>query len=441
MDLRYEHIVTGRTQSLFAGDLRANDSALRNAFKGSRVAIVGAAGSIGSAVVKVLLRFEPAALTLIDLSENNLVELVRDLRSTDGLRLPPEFATLPIGLGSVEFARYFAESRPFDYFLNLSAIKHVRTERDVYCLVRMLDTNVLFLHEFLSRNPYRFKKVFSVSSDKATNPANLMGASKMIMEKALLARSDVQPFSTARFANVAFSDGSLPFGFLQRIAKRQPLSAPSDVRRYFISHQEAGELCVLSCGLGENRDVFFPNLSQGLDEKTFADIARDLLAELGYQPVECASEAEAKWGGEDGRWKMEDGRRRTEVGSWKMEDGVPKAAPISNLQSTNSVRRPWPCYFFKSDTTGEKEFEEFFAQGEQLLLDRFKRVGIVKGMEDGRWKMEDGGLGVAISDFLDFVRKAKADPTITKVDYVREIHKLVPTLQHHETGRNLDQKM
>ena len=439
MDLRYEHIVTGRTESLFAEDIRANADALREALSGQRIAVVGAAGSIGSAVVKTLLRFAPGALTLIDLSENNLVELVRDLRSTDGLRLPPEFATLPIGLGSVEFARYFAESKPFDYFLNLSAIKHVRTERDVYCLLRMVDTNVLFLHEFLSRNPYRFKKVFSVSSDKATNPANLMGASKMIMEKELLARSDVQPFSTARFANVAFSDGSLPFGFLQRIAKRQPLSAPSDVRRYFISHQEAGELCVLSCGLGENRDVFFPNLAQGLDEKTFADIARDLLAELGYQPVECASEAEAKWGVEDGRWEL--GDREVGDGGSKTEDGMPKAAPISNLQSTNFLRKPWPCYFFKSDTTGEKEFEEFFAQGEQLLLDRFKRVGIVKGMEDGRWKMEDGGLGVAISDFLDFVRKAKADPTITKVDYVREIHKLVPTLQHHETGRNLDQKM
>ena len=398
MDLRYEHIATGRAESLFAGDLHASNSALRNAFEGRRIAIVGAAGSIGSAVVKVLLRFDPGALTLIDLSENNLVELVRDLRSTDGLRLPAEFATLPIGLGSVEFGRYFAETRPFDYFLNLSAIKHVRTERDVYCLLRMIDTNVLYLHEFLSRNPYRFKKVFSVSSDKATNPANLMGATKMIMEKALLARSDEQPFSTARFANVAFSDGSLPFGFLQRIAKRQPLSAPHDVRRYFISHQEAGELCVLSCGLGENRDVFFPNLAQGLDEKTFADIARDLLVELGFKPVECPSEAEAK-------------RRAGEL--------------ISHGQ--------WPCYFFKSDTTGEKEFEEFFAQGERLVLDRFKRVGVVQ-----QEKWSDARM---LDEFLEFFRAAKGDPRIEKPQYVREIQKLVPTLQHYETGRNLDQKM
>ena len=457
MDLRYEHIVTGRTESLFAEDIRGNADALREALSGKRIAVVGAAGSIGSAVVKTLLRFAPGALALIDLSENNLVELVRDLRSTDGLRLPAEFSTLPIGLGSVEFARYFAESKPFDYFLNLSAIKHVRTERDVYCLVRMIDTNVLFLHEFLSRNPYRFKKVFSVSSDKATNPANLMGATKMIMEKALLARSDDQPFSTARFANVAFSDGSLPFGFLQRIAKRQPLSAPNDVRRYFISHQEAGELCVLSCALGENRDVLFPHLAQGLDETTFAEIARDLLAELGYRAVECASEEEAKWGKGDGRWEMGEGRRG--AGDRGQESGVrgqetgdrgqgsgdrgqetgdrSQAAdlrsPISNLQSANSPRRPWPCYFFRSDTTGEKEFEEFFAQGERLVLDRFRRVGVVQ--------QEKGADAQALEEFLAFFRAAKGDPRVDKSQYVREIQKLVPTLRHEEKGKNLDQKM
>jgi nucleoside-diphosphate-sugar epimerase len=473
MDLRYEHIITGRTESLFAEDIRANAGALREALGGKRIAVVGAAGSIGSAVTKTLLRFAPGALALIDLSENNLVELVRDLRSTDGLRLPAEFATLPIGLGSVEFGRYFAETKPFDYFLNLSAIKHVRTERDVYCLVRMIDTNVLFLHEFLSRNPYRFKKVFSVSSDKATNPANLMGATKMIMEKALLARSDAQPFSTARFANVAFSDGSLPFGFLQRLAKRQPLSAPSDVRRYFISHQEAGELCVLSCGLGKNRDVFFPNLAQGLDEKTFAEIARALLAELGYKPVECASEEEAKAlsaerqaeGAKrqaEGAEREAEGAKRQAEGAERQAEGAKRQAEGTERQAESGKRQArsggpfappasrlaqlWPCYFFKSDTTGEKEFEEFFAQGERLVLDRFKRVGVVKGgggqrAEGGGRRAEDGGLEVAINDFLGFVRKAKTDPTITKADYVREIQKLVPTLQHHETGRNLDQKM
>jgi len=398
MDLHYEHVVTGRTESLFAEDVRTNEKALREALRGSRVAVVGAAGSIGSAVVRTLLRFGPAALSLIDLSENNLVELVRDLRSTARLRLPADFVTMPTGLGSIEFERYFAEEKPFDYFLNLSAIKHVRSERNIYCLVRMLDTNVLFLHDFLERNPYRFKKVFSVSSDKATNPANLMGATKMVMEKALLARSDVQPFSTARFANVAFSDGSLPFGFLQRLNKRQAISAPKDVRRYFISHQEAGELCVLSCALGRNREVFFPNLKEGRDEKTFAEIARELLRALGYAPVECASEEEAKE---------------------RAPDLIPK--------------KKWPCYFFASDTTGEKEFEEFFAAGEELDWERFKRIGIVE---------QEAPADIhTLNDFLQFARQAKADPRVRKEDYVREILKVVPTLAHNETGKNLDQKM
>jgi FlaA1/EpsC-like NDP-sugar epimerase len=398
MDLRYENLITKRAESLFACDIRENEGALAQTIRAARCAVVGAAGSIGAAVVKTLLRFQPAALSLIDLSENNLVELVRDLRSTDGLRIPTDFVTLPIGLGSVEFERYFAEQPPFDYLLNLSAIKHVRSERNIYCLVRMIDTNVLFLHDFLERNPYRFKKVFSVSSDKATNPANLMGATKMVMERALLARSDVQPFSTARFANVAFSDGSLPFGFLQRLNKRQAISAPKDVRRYFISHQEAGELCVLSFALSHNREVFFPNLIEGRDEKTFAEIAQELLRALGYTTVECASEDEAK-------------------------ERAPVLIP----------KKKWPCYFFASDTTGEKEFEEFFAAGEELDLERFKRIGIVEqgAPTDIR----------TLNEFLQFARQAKTDPKMHKEDYVREILKVVPTLMHHETGMNLDQKM
>jgi len=265
-------------------------------------------------------------------------------------------------------------------------------------LMRMIDTNVLFLHDFLEHNPYRFRKVFSVSSDKAANPANLMGASKMVMEKALLARSEAQPFSTARFANVAFSDGSLPYGFLQRLSKRQPLSAPNDVRRYFISHEEAGQLCVLSCALAGNREIFFPNLAGGRDEKTFAQIALDLLQALGYTPVECSSEEEAR-------------QRAAEL--------IP--------------RKRWPCYFFKSDTTGEKEFEEFFTRGERLDLRRYRRVGVIQ--------QDAAGGGGALAQFLSFARRAKTDPEVAKADYVREILKVVPTLQHEEKGRNLDQKM
>ncbi len=394
----YETLVTRRSVSLFAQTIEEHRSALEDCMSGHRIAVIGAAGSIGAAVVKMLLHFEPKALCLIDLSENNLVELVRDLRSTDGVRLPPEFTTVPIGLGSVEFDRYFADSLPFDYFLNLSAVKHVRSEKNIYCLMRMIDTNVVFLHDFLGDNPYQFRKVFSVSSDKAANPANLMGASKMIMEQILLARADVQPFSTARFANVAFSDGSLPYGFLRRIEKRQPISAPNDVRRYFISHREAGELCVLSCMLGENCDVFFPKLIGGKDEKAFSQIAVDLLATLKYEAVECSSEDEAKA---------------------RAEELIPQ--------------KRWPCYFFKSDTTGEKEYEEFYVEGERLDMDRFRSIGVTK-----RSPLRDTG---PLKEFLEFSRVAKTDPNITKEDYVRAMLRVVPTLHHVETGRSLDQKM
>ena len=394
----YEKIVTRRDRSLFIDDFTVNYRALEEAIRGSRIAVIGAAGSIGAAVVKAMLQFVPKAISLIDLSENNLVELVRDLRSSKGIRVPEDFATLPIGLWTTEFGRYFQDSPRFDYFLNLSAMKHVRSEKNIHCLMRMLDTNVVFLRDFLWHNPYRFQKVFSVSSDKAANPANLMGASKMIMEKVLLVHADEQPFSTARFANVAFSDGSLPYGFLRRIDKRQPISAPNDVRRYFISHQEAGELCVLACMLGENCDVFFPKLTGGKDEKTFSQIAVDLLEALGYEPIECGSEEEAK-----------------------------------DLADELIPQRKWPCYFFKSDTTGEKEYEEFYVEGERLDMDRFQRIGVTK-----RSPLTDTE---PIDAFIRFCRNAKSNPYVTKEDYVQAMLKVVPTLQHAETGRNLDQKM
>jgi len=394
----YEQIVTGRSASFFSKDLQANAASMHDSISDSRVAIIGAAGSIGSSVVKTVLRFKPAAICLIDLSENNLVEVVRDLRSTDGIELPDEFSTLPIGLGTVEFNRYFQDTKPFDYLLNLSAIKHVRSEKDIYCLMRMLDTNAVFLYDFLRQNPYGFRKVFSVSSDKAANPVNMMGASKMVMEKVLMAGSQEQPFSTARFANVAFSDGSLPYGFLQRISKHQPLSAPSDVKRYFISHQEAGELCVLSSILGENRDVFFPKLASDKDEKTFSIIAVELLESLGYEPVECQSEDEAKA---------------------RCEELIPQ--------------KKWPCFFFKSDTTGEKGYEEFYTSQEQIDMGRFENIGVIE-----RVPMPEKE---SLEAFIQFCRQAKTDPNVTKEDYVQAMLKVVPTMHHAETGKNLDSKM
>lgn len=397
MNLTYESLVTGREESLFEDDLQNHSACLRERIRNRRILIIGAAGSIGSSVVRTLLPFEPRALALVDLSENNLVELVRNLRS-DTIGLPAEFDTLPIGLGSEEFARYINETEPFDYLFNLSAIKHVRSEKNIYCLMRMLNTNILYLSDLLATVPYRFQKVFSVSSDKATNPANLMGASKMVMEKVLLANSDQQPFSSARFANVAFSDGSLPHGFLERISQKQPLSAPNDVKRYFISHREAGQLCVLSAITGNNRDVLFPKFKEQLDEKTFADIACDLLHAQGYEPFVCGSEEEAK--------------RR-----------VPELLP----------QKKWPCYFFASDTSGEKGYEEFHTESEKLDLDRYLKIGVI--CRDTLAETDK------LNEFLAFCRSARNDISVTKDDYVRAMQEIVPTLHHVETGKNLDQKM
>lgn len=395
---KYEQLVTGRAESLFTADLRDRSDDLARSLEGTRIAVVGAAGSIGGAVVKTLLRFFPTALVLVDLNENNLVELVRDLRSADGLVIPKDFVTLPVGLGSFELRRFFGDHPPYDYFFNLSALKHVRSERHVYSLMRMVETNILALHEFLESTSYRFRKVFSVSSDKAANPRSLMGATKMIMERVLLLRSDQQPFSTARFANVAFSDGSLPYGFLQRFAKQQPIAAPNDVRRYFISHQEAGELCVLAGALGENRDVFFPKLLVGRDEKTFAEVATIFLKSKGYRPHVCTTE--------------DDARKRI----------VPLLA-----------KNEWPCFFFKSDTTGEKEYEEFFREGETPDLTRFQHIGIIHR------PVEPDPLPV--HEFLTFAKAARKSRTVTKSDYVTALSRVVPDMNHRETGRNLDEKM
>ena len=394
-----EFLATGRRTSMFQPDLDRHAAALRDAFRGRRVAVVGAAGSVGSAVVKQLLHCDPGAVSLLDLNENNLTELVRDLRSTPSCRIPADFTSLPIALGSVEFTRYFRETAPFDVVFNLSAIKHVRSEKNIYSLIRMVDTNVVFPHEFLGSLPYPLRRFFSVSSDKATNPANLMGASKMVMEEVLLLHSGRHPVSSARFANVAFSDGSLPFGFLRRMDKRQPLSAPLDVRRYFISHEEAGQLCLLSAALGENRDVFYPKMEGAETAIPFSEIAQRLLRLRGYEPVLCESEEEAK----------------------------AKAAELL-------PRKQWPCHFFTSDTTGEKDLEEFFDGRDQRDLQRFRTIGVIC--------RDDGGSGAsAVEAFIEFAGRMKRDPRVTKGDIVAAFQKVVPGLVHVETGKNLDQKM
>jgi FlaA1/EpsC-like NDP-sugar epimerase len=388
----------GRDQPLFADDLRVWESPIAEQVRGSSFLVIGGAGSIGQAVVKELFKRHPPRLFVVDISENNMVELVRDLRSSLGY-IEGDFRTLILDCGSREFDVFLRQEGPFDYILNLSALKHVRSERDPYTLMRMIEVNILNTNRTIRRAiEQRTRKYFCVSTDKATNPVNMMGASKRIMELHLMHWSQQIPISTARFANVAFSDGSLLHGFLQRIAKQQPLSAPYDVKRYFITAQESGELCLLSCLLGENRDIFFPKLSERLHLITFAEIARKYLRSLGFEPYQCATEDEAR-------------------------------ARVDEFRASGR----WPCYFFKSDTTGEKDFEEFTTESDVLDLERFQSVGVIKNE-----LLSNGGRLARFSIEIDRMRSTG---TWTKVELVDLFREVIPEFQHMEMNKSLDNRM
>ncbi len=388
----------GRTCSLFDADIiRLNDE-LGNLVRGARFLVIGGSGSIGQAVTREIFKRDPAVLHVVDISENNMVELVRDIRSTIGYG-SGDFRTFSIDCGSREFEAMFSVNGPYDYVFNLSALKHVRSEKDPYTLMRMVDVNVFNTVKTLAMaRDGGAKKYFCVSTDKAANPVNMMGASKRIMEMFLMRESLSQHISMARFANVAFSDGSLLHGFNQRFTKRQPISAPNDVRRYFVTPQESGELCLMSCLLGSNRDIFFPKLSEKLHLISFSEIAVRYLSGLGFEPYECASEDEARGRAEE---------------------------LISNKQ--------WPCYFFKSDTTGEKDFEEFFTDIEDLNMSRFESVGVIRNQPEF-----DAGQ---LDRFMDGVAALRKQPTWTKGDIVELFFEMLPDFAHMETGKYLDQRM
>jgi len=388
----------GRKLPLFDVDISVLDLRLKELVENHSFLVIGAAGSIGQAVTKEIFKRSPLKIHVVDISENNMVELVRDLRSTLGY-IKGEFKTFAIDCGGKEFEALMASEGPYDYVFNLSALKHVRSEKDPYTLMRMLSVNIfntIKTHR-LARD-HGAKKYFCVSTDKAANPVNMMGASKRIMEMFLMRESEKMPVSMARFANVAFSDGSLLHGFNQRFSKRQPISAPSDVRRYFLTPQESGELCLMSGLLGDNREIFFPKLSEKLHLITFSDIAKRYVKEMGYTPYICASEEEAR------------------------DD----ASQIIN-------NKQWPCYFFTSDTTGEKDFEEFYMQGEALDMDLFEGVGVIKNLPDF-----DGNL---LDDFLKGVNQLKVKGNWNKQDIVDLFFDLLPEFCHKETGKYLDQKM
>ena len=390
----------GRDSELFSSDIVSHEDALKIIIQKSRFLIIGGAGTIGQSVTREIFKRDPRILHVVDISENNMVELVRDLRSTEGYG-SGEFKTFAIDCGSLEFEALVNDQGPYDFVFNLSALKHVRSEKDPFTLMRMIIVNVFNTVKTLRMSrEMGAKKYFCVSTDKAANPVNMMGASKRIMEMFLMRESLTQDISMARFANVAFSDGSLLHGFNQRFLKRQPFSAPNDVRRYFVTQQESGELCLLSGLLGENRDIFFPKLSEKLHLITFSEIAKSYLKERGYKPYECQSEKEARD---------------------KAEELIAKKC--------------WPCYFFTSDTTGEKDFEEFFTDKEDLDMNRFETVGVIKNQPI----FDEAKLNEFMAG-IDFLREKG---TWTKEDIIKLYFGILPEFSHthKETGKYLDQRM
>lgn len=388
----------GRDHTLFRIDIKRNEQRLSNEIAKSYVLVIGGSGSIGQAVTKEIFRRRPKVLHVVDISENNMVELVRDIRSSLGY-IDGDFRTFALDSGSPEFEALLKAQGSYDYIFNLSALKHVRSEKDPFTLMRMINVNIFNTEKSLQQAiELGAKKYFCVSTDKAANPVNMMGASKRIMEMFLMRRSLQIPISTARFANVAFSDGSLLHGFSQRIQKRQPLSAPQDVKRYFVTPQESGELCLMSCLLGENRDIFFPKLSEHLHLITFAEIAVKYLEQLGYEAYVCATEEEAR-------------------------------SRVDELAS----QKKWPCYFFNSDTTGEKDFEEFFTSSETLDMNRFESIGVIKNEP-----VYDDNL---LEHFVEEISKMKARGQWSKEDLVSLFNKMIPDFGHKETGKYLDGRM
>lgn len=388
----------GRSKPLFTSDLAANHENLSQIASTSRFLVLGGAGSIGQAVVKEIFKRNPQKLHVVDISENNLTELVRDIRSSFGY-INGDFQTFALDIGSVEYDAFFKADGQYDYVLNLSALKHVRSEKDPYTLMRMIDVNVFNTDKTLQQAiDAGVKKYFCVSTDKAANPVNMMGASKRIMEMFVMRKSQQINVSMARFANVAFSDGSLLHGFNQRLEKRQPIVAPNDIKRYFVTPQESGELCLMSCIFGENRDIFFPKLSENLHLISFADIAIKYLKEKGFEPVLCESEDEAR-----------------------------------ELAKTLPEQGKWPCLFTGSDTTGEKDFEEFFTDAETLDMERFVNLGVIKNEPEFNSEL--------LKEFEETISAMKKELAWDKKSIVELFFKMIPDFGHKETGKYLDGKM
>ena len=391
--------VTERDSSLFEKDIKNNSASLTKAIFGKSMLVIGGAGSIGSSFIKACLQFKPKALVVVDVNENGLAELTRDLRSTKDMFVPDDYIPYPINYSSSVFEKMFRSRRGFDIVANFSAHKHVSSEKDIYSIEALLQNNVLNAKKLLDLlAEFPPEEYFCVSTDKAANPVNIMGASKRIMEDVIFSYSDKFPVKTARFANVAFSNGSLPAGFIDRLSKLQPISAPSDVKRYFVSPQESGQICMLACMLGKNREIYFPKLEEK-KMKTFSSIAIDFLHENGYEILECNTDEEA----------------------------ILKAEDLKNGS------KKYPVHFSSSDTTGEKAYEEFFTDEEQTDMQQFESLGVVTNR-----------IARPIKDIQNLFVKlemAFSKQDTTKEEIVEILKDFLPNFEHEEKGKSLDSKM
>lgn len=391
--------VTKRPQSMFLEDIENHREKLTEKIKDKTVLVIGGAGSIGSSYIKAVLPFQPKSLVVVDINENALAELTRDLRSTKGMFVPEDYVPYPMDFASPVFEKMFRNRGGFDIVANFSAHKHVRSEKDIYSVEALLQNNVLHAKKLLDLlAEFPPEEYFCVSTDKAANPVNIMGASKRIMEDVIFSYSDKFPVKTARFANVAFSNGSLPAGFLSRIAKQQPLSAPSDVKRYFVSPEESGQICMLACMLGANREIFFPKLEEA-QMMTFDAIATALLQEYGYEVLQCSSDEEA----------------------------------IEKAEALRSGSKKYPVHYSGSNTSGEKAFEEFYTDQEQVDMERLHSLGIITGK------------GIPNNEQIDVLfaklEKAFERDKLTKEEVVAIITEYLPNFEHIEKGKSLDSKM
>ena len=401
LDLFIRNYVTKRPESLLRPDLEKYDKELKQQLEGKSVLVIGGAGTIGSWYIKALLKYKISKLIVVDTNENALTELMRDLRSSDTY-IPREFITYPVNFSDPVFEKIFNYHGPFQVVTNFAAHKHVRSEKDVFSVEAMIENNVLKAHDLIrmlvdaKHKPEHF---FCVSTDKATNPVNIMGASKKLMEELIMTYSDKIPITTARFANVAFSNGSLPLGFLERMIKHQPWSCPLGIKRFFVSPRESGELCLLASIIGKSSDIIFPKLDPETDMILFDQIAIDLLKELGFEPDICKSEEEAK--------------RKSE-----------KLTEQSNK---------YPVYFFESDTSGEKPYEEFHTEAEKIDMQSFINLGVVKN-----------STKKSLSEVMSIVNQLEllfSSKNVRKEDIVIILKKYLPNFDHIEKGKNLDSRM